>query len=537
MVGCNYGGSTDQGNFVIYNETDLMLTLTRTNRLGLGQSDPDALIHVSAESSNNNPFAIFEVQDTYRKLIHFHESSNAYALGQYGGYIGYDANTNNLELGLYNAGSNNGTIKFNRDTTLFTITGNHATFCVDQNDGAGVSRFGSYSSSDVAIVTGRGTPTGSSRIHIENGDGEAIRITDSNTVAISTPNTVDPDTLSGNLIITGRSALYKADKIGYIAYGNSPTVATPGSKPYCAIGNDGTTSYLIAGSGGTEDVDLEIQTSVGGTETTKVWLDHDGQVGVGAAPSTIHRFNVYGDSTIPPSIHIRSTTDGVPPRLVLQPNSSNQSASCRIEFWEGFNTTTYTSANAAIEYDGTTAYGGDGALLIKGYTATPDQVLCSFSRTGTVNIPGTLSKGSGSFRISHPLPEKSDTHDLVHSFVEGPQADLIYRGRVDLVDGSATINVDTAAGMTDGTFVLLCGDVQCFTSNETGWTAVRGSVSDNILTIEAQDSTCTDTISWMVIGERKDQHMIDAPWTDETGKVIVEPEKLGQQVDSPTSQD
>jgi len=148
-----------------------------------------------------------------------------------------------------------------------------------------------------------------------------------------------------------------------------------------------------------------------------------------------------------------------------------------------------------------------------------------FDRNGNLVVSGSISKGSGSFRIDHPLSSKSSTHDLVHSFLEGPQADLIYRGKVDLVAGSATVNIDTASGMTDGTFVLLCDDVQCFTSNEDGFTAVKGSVSGNTLTITAESDTCTDTISWMVVGERKDQHMIDTTWTDDNGKVIVEPLK------------
>jgi len=143
--------------------------------------------------------------------------------------------------------------------------------------------------------------------------------------------------------------------------------------------------------------------------------------------------------------------------------------------------------------------------------------------TGDVDVAGALSKGSGSFKIAHPLESKRDTHNLVHSFLEGPQADLLYRGHVDLVDGVASVNIDTASGMTDGTFVLLCRDVQSFTTNESGWTAVRSSVDGNILTIEAQDNTCTDSISWMVVGERQDQHMYDTEWTDETGKVVVEP--------------
>jgi hypothetical protein len=141
-------------------------------------------------------------------------------------------------------------------------------------------------------------------------------------------------------------------------------------------------------------------------------------------------------------------------------------------------------------------------------------------------VGGALSKGSGSFKIDHPLPAKTDTHHLVHSFIEGPQADLIYRGKVNLVAGAATINIDTAAGMTQGTFEALCREVQCFTTNESDWTAVRGSVTNNILTIEAQDITSTASISWMVIGERKDKHMYDTDWTDDNGKVIVEPLKI-----------
>jgi hypothetical protein len=149
----------------------------------------------------------------------------------------------------------------------------------------------------------------------------------------------------------------------------------------------------------------------------------------------------------------------------------------------------------------------------------------NISKTGAVDVPGSLSKGSGSFKINHPLPEKKDTHHLVHSFTESPQADLLYRGKITLVNGTATVNIDTVAGMTEGTFVLLNREVQCFTTNETGWTAVKGSVSGNTLTITAQDNTCNDIISWLVIGERQDQHMYDTEWTDENGKVIVEPLK------------
>jgi len=145
--------------------------------------------------------------------------------------------------------------------------------------------------------------------------------------------------------------------------------------------------------------------------------------------------------------------------------------------------------------------------------------------TGAVVITGALSKGSGTFRIDHPLPEKEATHQLVHSFIEGPQVDLIYRGKVALVNGTAQINIDEKFGMTAGTFVALCRDTQCFTTNEQGWHHVRGSVIGAVLTIECEDAACTDTVSWMVIGERQDKHIMETDWTDENGKVVIEPVK------------
>ena len=79
--------------------------------------------------------------------------------------------------------------------------------------------------------------------------------------------------------------------------------------------------------------------------------------------------------------------------------------------------------------------------------------------------------------------------------------------------------------MTSGTWVLLCRDEQVFTSNETGWNHVRGSVSGATLSIQCEESDCTDTVSWMVVAERRDQHMLDTDWTDEDGRPIIEPEK------------
>ena len=145
--------------------------------------------------------------------------------------------------------------------------------------------------------------------------------------------------------------------------------------------------------------------------------------------------------------------------------------------------------------------------------------------SGNATISGSLSKGSGSFKIDHPLESKKDTHHLVHSFVEAPQADNIYRGKVDLVNGTASVNIDEAVGMTEGTFDALNREIQVFTSNETDWDAVKGIVIGNILTITSQNTESDANVSWLVIGERQDEHIYETYLTDKEGKIIVEPLK------------
>ena len=183
--------------------------------------------------------------------------------------------------------------------------------------------------------------------------------------------------------------------------------------------------------------------------------------------------------------------------------------------------------------------GGEYGLIVRGGGTSSTPVLdcrnSSNTQTFTVTDAGALSKASGSFRIPHPHPSKADTHDLVHSFVESNRAGLVYDGEVDLVAGSATIDMDELVGMTSGTWVLLTRDPHVFTSNETGWSPVRGIVSGATLTIECEDNTSTDTVSYMVVAERQDAHMIneDTDWTDDEGRPIIAP--LRRTAPSPSS--
>ena len=143
----------------------------------------------------------------------------------------------------------------------------------------------------------------------------------------------------------------------------------------------------------------------------------------------------------------------------------------------------------------------------------------------SLNVNGTLSKSAGSFKIPHPLPTMTDTHNLVHSFVEAPQADNIYRGQITLIKGKAIINIDKACDLTEGTFTALNTNTQIFTTNESDWDHVKGKIDGNMLTIISKNTKSTALINWLVIGERHDDTIKASPMTDDEGKVITEPLK------------
>jgi len=164
-----------------------------------------------------------------------------------------------------------------------------------------------------------------------------------------------------------------------------------------------------------------------------------------------------------------------------------------------------------------------GQIIMHNLSNTAQAVSLSCSAADTFFVNGTFTANVKSFLIPHPLTNLKATHNLRYVSVESPQADLIYRGKIRLIAGRATVNMDEAATMTEGTFEALCREVQCFTSNETGWDLTKGTVDGNILTIESQNTESTDEISWLIIGERQDEYMMNTDWTDSNGRVIVQP--------------
>ena len=116
--------------------------------------------------------------------------------------------------------------------------------------------------------------------------------------------------------------------------------------------------------------------------------------------------------------------------------------------------------------------------------------LCSF---------GQVIKAGGSFKISHPNPDKNKTHYLIHSFVESPTAgDNIYRYEVESIDGVAEINLPDY-------FSYLNENIQVWVSGKNNFGNGYGEVSVDLKKIEIH--TSIDGIyNVLVIGTRKDDH-------------------------------
>jgi hypothetical protein len=168
------------------------------------------------------------------------------------------------------------------------------------------------------------------------------------------------------------------------------------------------------------------------------------------------------------------------------------------------------SANTRMWFNGV-----DGAALYIGPRSgshTWDYIRIAAS---SIVLLGTVSKTAGSFDIAHP--SRGGDWRLRHSFIEGPTADNIYRGTTTISGDSATIDLDTVSGMTDGTWLAL--NTNPWTMVASSGNAVTWSLSGKTLTINGPDGA---VCSWMVIGERKDQGIVDSPMTDSNGKLVVE---------------
>jgi hypothetical protein len=115
---------------------------------------------------------------------------------------------------------------------------------------------------------------------------------------------------------------------------------------------------------------------------------------------------------------------------------------------------------------------------------------------GNVNVTGSLAKGSGTFKIDHPLDPENKF--LYHSFVESPDMMNVYNGVVTLdASGRATVRLPSyfEALNKDFRYQLTCigGFAPVY---------IESKVRDNAFTIAGGREGLE--VSWQVTGIRKD---------------------------------
>ena len=131
----------------------------------------------------------------------------------------------------------------------------------------------------------------------------------------------------------------------------------------------------------------------------------------------------------------------------------------------------------------------------------------SVDSSGNVYGAGTLNAGMKAFKIQHP---KDENKWFFHASMESPNIELIYRGKTTLVNGNASVNLNTYYGLIPQTLDAMLTNLTVIVYNNAGWTKVRcASVNSSVAFDIESETPCNDTVEWIAIGTRCDAAVAD----------------------------
>jgi hypothetical protein len=136
-----------------------------------------------------------------------------------------------------------------------------------------------------------------------------------------------------------------------------------------------------------------------------------------------------------------------------------------------------------------------------------------------LSVNGTFSATTKQFQITHPLDENKW---LYHTAIEGPQADLIYRGKINLINGEGSSNIDISARLTNGTFNSLTRNAQLFLQNNDSFDRIKGKIEDGNVYVVSENQNSSASVDWTVIAERCDTEVLTGGTYGGDGKYKTE---------------
>jgi hypothetical protein len=155
---------------------------------------------------------------------------------------------------------------------------------------------------------------------------------------------------------------------------------------------------------------------------------------------------------------------------------------------------TYTSGYGVM---GGATGGGPTNYGVYGYASGATTTNYAGYFSGNVTITGSISKGSGTFKIDHPLDPENKY--LYHSFVESPDMMNIYNGNVVTdANGDATITMPDYFEALNKDFRYQLTVIGTFAQ-----AIVKDEISGNKFTIKTDKPNVK--VSWMVTGVRHDK--------------------------------
>ena len=355
--------------------------------------------------------------------------------------------------------------------------------------------------------------------------GGNMTITNSHALYIANGNTLLADTTASSSTTTG--ALVVSGGVGINGAVNAGTYI---KTPYIQVGTSTDTSRLISCLDGITTVNSDRRITLGSSNSQGNQAEFNFNYQGSNNSSNRLSLGFHTNTTVlnilnSGDVNIGGITSGC--KLIVTRTSNNNNY---IRWTDGT-----TTADTYINSSGTPSIGSVSAHDFGFYTANGSSSQLYLKQggnvgigtnnpTSTLQVNGSLSKNSGTFDIQHPI--KANTR-LVHSFIEGPRCDLIYRGSIQLINGKAIVNLDTdcvasiQSAMSSGTFEALVQNPVCYLQNST-FDRIIGNINKNILTITCENMNANSIVNWMVIGERKDKFIKEWNRTDSEGRLITE---------------